>query len=146
MSKAVIFIRLFSLLRPEIGLFYNIAKFENPPSIPQLLIFRTTLRPSELFIRYHMVPIFLVAFFKKHLTMCINIGIFVYKEIAMRTNIDIDDRLMRDAMAATKLKSKKEVVHVALSELVRLSKQKNILRFRGKAKWEGDLDQMRAMR
>ena len=64
----------------------------------------------------------------------------------MRTNIDIDDRLMRDAMAATKLKSKKEVVHVALSELVRLSKQKNILRFRGKAKWEGDLDQMRAMR
>ena len=64
----------------------------------------------------------------------------------MRTNIDIDDRLMRDAMAATKLKSKKEVVHVALSELVRLSKQKSILRFRGKAKWEGDLNQMRGMR
>jgi len=64
----------------------------------------------------------------------------------MRTNIDIDDKLMHDAMAATKLKSKKEVVHVALSELVRLSKQKSILRFRGKARWEGDLDQMRAMR
>lgn len=64
----------------------------------------------------------------------------------MRTNIDIDDRLMRDAMAATKLKSKKEVVHVALSELVRLSKQKSILRFRGKAKWVGDLDKMRAIR
>jgi Arc/MetJ family transcription regulator len=78
--------------------------------------------------------------------MCINIIIFVYKEIVMRTNIDIDDRLMRDAMAATKLKSKKEVVHVALSELVRLSKQKSILRYRGKAKWEGDLDTMRAMR
>ncbi len=78
--------------------------------------------------------------------MCINITIFVYKEIIMRTNIDIDDKLMHDAMAATKLKSKKEVVHVALSELVRLSKQKSILRFRGKARWEGDLDQMRAMR
>jgi len=78
--------------------------------------------------------------------MCINIIIFVYKEIVMRTNIDIDDKLMHDAMAATKLKSKKEVVHVALSELVRLSKQKSILRFRGKARWEGDLDQMRAMR
>jgi len=78
--------------------------------------------------------------------MCINIAIFVYKEIIMRTNIDIDDKLMHDAMAATKLKSKKEVVHVALSELVRLSKQKSILRFRGKARWEGDLDQMRAMR
>ena len=78
--------------------------------------------------------------------MCINTAIFVYKEIIMRTNIDIDDRLLREAMAATKLKSKKEVVHVALSELVRLSKQKSILRFRGKAKWEGDLDQMRTTR
>jgi len=53
---------------------------------------------------------------------------------------------MRDAMAAAKLKSKKEVVHVALSELVRLSKQKSILRLRGRAQWEGDLDKMRAMR
>ncbi len=64
----------------------------------------------------------------------------------MRTNIDIDDKLMHDAMAATKLKSKKEVVHVALSELVRSRKQKSILGFRGKAKWEGDLDRMRATR
>jgi Arc/MetJ family transcription regulator len=75
-----------------------------------------------------------------------NINIFVYKETIMRTNIDIDDRLMRDAMAATKLKSKKEVVHVALSELIRMKKQKSILKYRGKAKWEGDLDKMRATR
>jgi Arc/MetJ family transcription regulator len=80
------------------------------------------------------------------LTMCINNIIFVYKEIKMRTNIDIDDRLMRDAMAATRLKSKKEVVHVALSELIRMSKRKSILRFRGKAQWEGNLDNMRATR
>ncbi|HDP81261.1 MAG TPA: type II toxin-antitoxin system VapB family antitoxin [Spirochaetes bacterium] len=64
----------------------------------------------------------------------------------MRTNIDIDDRLMRDAMVATKLKTKKEVVHVALRELIRLSRQKNILRLRGSTKWDGDLDEMRAMR
>jgi Arc/MetJ family transcription regulator len=64
----------------------------------------------------------------------------------MRTNIDIDDKLMRDAMAATKLKSKKEVVHAALGELVRSSKQKSILRFRGKAAWEDNLDQMRTAR
>jgi len=64
----------------------------------------------------------------------------------MRTNIDIDDRLMRDAMVATKLKTKKEVVHVALRELIRLSRQKSILRLRGNTKWEGDLDEMRAMR
>lgn len=64
----------------------------------------------------------------------------------MRTNIDIDDRLMRAAMAATKLKTKREVVHVALKELVRLSAQKRILRYRGRAKWEGDLDAMRSAR
>ncbi len=75
--------------------------------------------------------------------MCINTTIFVYEEIVVRTNIDIDDKLMRDTMAATKLKSKKEVVYVAPSELVRLSNQKSILHFRGKAKWEGGIDQMR---
>ena len=64
----------------------------------------------------------------------------------MRTNIDIDDRLMRDAMNATNLKSKKEVVHVALRELIRIRKQKSILKYRGKAKWEGNLDTMRTTR
>ncbi len=64
----------------------------------------------------------------------------------MRTNIDIDERLMRDAMKATNLKSKKEVVQVALTELIRLKKRKSILQYRGKAKWDGDLDQMRALR
>lgn len=64
----------------------------------------------------------------------------------MRTNIDIDERLMRDAMKATNLKSKKEVVQVALTELIRLKKRRSILQYRGKAKWDGDLDQMRALR
>jgi Arc/MetJ family transcription regulator len=64
----------------------------------------------------------------------------------LRTNIDIDDRLMRDAMAATKLKSKKEVVNTALSELIRIRKRKSILRYRGKARWEGNLDDMRTAR
>ena len=64
----------------------------------------------------------------------------------MRTNIDIDDQLMRDAMAATKLKSKKEVVNTALSELIRIRKRKSILRYRGKARWEGNLDDMRTAR
>lgn len=64
----------------------------------------------------------------------------------MRTNIDIDERLMRDAMKATNLKSKKEVVQVALTELIRLKKRRSILQYHGKAKWDGDLDQMRALR
>ncbi|MFW5770525.1 MAG: type II toxin-antitoxin system VapB family antitoxin [Spirochaetota bacterium] len=64
----------------------------------------------------------------------------------MRTNIEIDDDLMRNAMEATNLKSKKEVVHVALKELIQLEKRKSLLRYRGKAKWDGNLDQMRSLR
>ena len=70
----------------------------------------------------------------------------MYEETAMRTNIDIDDRLMRDALTVTRLKSKKEVVNFALSELIRIKKRKNILKYRGKARWNGDLDAMRATR
>lgn len=64
----------------------------------------------------------------------------------MRTNIDIDDRLIREAMAATDLKSKKDVVNFALSELLRLRKRKSILRYHGKTRWKGNLDDMRVMR
>ena len=64
----------------------------------------------------------------------------------MRTNIDIDDRLMREAMKATRLKTKKEVVNAALKELIRIHRKKSLLRFRGKAEWEGDLDKMRTAR
>lgn len=64
----------------------------------------------------------------------------------MRTNIDIDDRLMRDAMKATRLKTKKEVVNAALKELIRIHRKKSLLRFRGNAEWEGDLDKMRTAR
>lgn len=61
----------------------------------------------------------------------------------MRTNIFIDDRLMRDALRATGLKSQREVVELGLRTLLRLSKQAEIRRLRGKVDWQGDLDQMR---
>ncbi len=62
----------------------------------------------------------------------------------MRTNIVIDDKLMQDTLKATGLKTKREAVELGLRTLVRLSKQAEIRRFRGKLKWEGDLDSMRA--
>lgn len=62
----------------------------------------------------------------------------------MRTNIDIDDSLMNDAMKVTGLKTKKDVVELGLKTLVRLQKQAEIKKFRGKLKWEGDLDDMRS--
>jgi Arc/MetJ family transcription regulator len=61
----------------------------------------------------------------------------------MRTNIVIDDELMREALRATGLKTKREAVEEGLRTLVRLQKQADIRRFRGKLQWKGDLDAMR---
>ncbi|MDQ2721015.1 MAG: type II toxin-antitoxin system VapB family antitoxin [Bacteroidota bacterium] len=61
----------------------------------------------------------------------------------MRTNIDIDDKLMKKAFKISKLKSKKELVNHALEELIRLNKRKKMLSLFGKVKWEGNLDEMR---
>ncbi len=70
--------------------------------------------------------------------MCIFIKI-----IHMRTNIVIDDGLMRKAMTATGLSTKKEVVEEALKTLIRIKDQTSIRKLRGKVRWEGDLDKMR---
>ena len=62
----------------------------------------------------------------------------------MRTNIVIDDKLMRDTLRATGLKTKREAVEEGLRTLLRLSKQARIRQFRGKLHWEGDLNAMRS--
>lgn len=61
----------------------------------------------------------------------------------MRTNIVIDDELMRETLRATGLKTKREAVEEGLRTLVRLQKQADIRKFRGKLHWKGDLDAMR---
>ena len=61
----------------------------------------------------------------------------------MRTNIDIDDKLMNEALKTTGLKTKKDAVELGLKTLIRLAKQAKIRKFRGRLKWEGDLDDMR---
>jgi Arc/MetJ family transcription regulator len=55
----------------------------------------------------------------------------------------IDDKLMREALRATGLKTKREVVDEALRTLVRLRKQAGIRELRGKLDWQGDLNAMR---
>ncbi len=64
----------------------------------------------------------------------------------MRTNIVIDDDLMNDAMRLTGVTTKREAVELGLKTLIRLKKQESIKKFRGKLKWEGDLDDMRKNR
>lgn len=61
----------------------------------------------------------------------------------MRTNIVIDDKLMRDTLRATGLKTKREAVEEGLRTLLRLKQQEAIRSLRGKLKWRGDLNEMR---
>ncbi len=61
----------------------------------------------------------------------------------MRTNIVIDDKLMRDTLRVTGLKTKREAVELGLQTLVNLGKQAEIRKLRGKLKWQGDLAAMR---
>ncbi|CAM5447133.1 type II toxin-antitoxin system VapB family antitoxin [Rhodanobacter lindaniclasticus] len=62
----------------------------------------------------------------------------------MRTNIVIDDTLMRDALRATGLKTKREAVELGLQTLLRLKQQQKLKTLRGKIDWQGDLKKMRA--
>jgi Arc/MetJ family transcription regulator len=61
----------------------------------------------------------------------------------MRTNIDIDDRLMQQAMKSSGASTKKAVVEEALKLLVRTHAQSGMRKFWGKVKWEGNLDESR---
>jgi Arc/MetJ family transcription regulator len=58
----------------------------------------------------------------------------------MRTNIDIDDKLMNQALRLTKLKTKRAVVEAALEMLVRVKRQEGILKLAGKVHWDGNID------
>jgi len=64
----------------------------------------------------------------------------------MRTNVVIDDRLMRQAMRASGLPTKRAVIEAGLRLLVQVKGQAQIRRLRGKVTWEGNLDEMRASR
>lgn len=64
----------------------------------------------------------------------------------MRTNIVIDDALMREALAASGLASKRAVVEAGLRSLVSLHRQAGVRRLRGRVKWTGDLAKLRTGR
>lgn len=64
----------------------------------------------------------------------------------MRTNINIDDRLIAQARRLTRLRTKREIVDRALRVLVESEARKSILRYRGSEIWEGDLKALRRNR
>ena len=61
----------------------------------------------------------------------------------MRTNVEIDDSLMAEALKAGGFKTKKAAVEEGLRLLVRTRAQEQLRRLRGKLRWEGSLDKMR---
>jgi Arc/MetJ family transcription regulator len=60
-----------------------------------------------------------------------------------RTNIVIDEKLIKAGLKATGLKTQRELVDFALRELLRLNQQKDFLKYRGKVVWEGHLEESR---
>jgi Arc/MetJ family transcription regulator len=64
----------------------------------------------------------------------------------MRTNIEIEDKLMKDALRATGAKTKREAVELGLRTLVQLRAQEKARELKGRITWEGDLTSMRTDR
>ncbi len=70
----------------------------------------------------------------------------VYAICVSRTNINIDDGLIRKARQLTRLKTKRQIVDKALELLVRSESRKGILRYYGSGVWKGDLKASRRNR
>lgn len=64
----------------------------------------------------------------------------------LRTNIELDEKLVKEAMKLTNKKTKKELVNYALRELVSKMKRKRLLELEGKVEWTGNLGKMRKAR
>ena len=64
----------------------------------------------------------------------------------MRTNIELDDVLIKKAMKITQISTKKALVNKALEELVKSYSRKEMLNYIDSGIWEGNLKEMRAMR
>jgi Arc/MetJ family transcription regulator len=63
-----------------------------------------------------------------------------------RTNIDLDERLVAEGLKLTHTKTKRELVDMALRELVVKKRRKRLLALAGKVGWRGDVSRMRRSR
>ena len=67
-------------------------------------------------------------------------------EVYVRTNVELDDVLVKKAKALTKISTKKALINKALEELIKSSMRKGMLEFLDSGIWEGNLKEMRKMR
>ncbi|MFZ1320109.1 MAG: type II toxin-antitoxin system VapB family antitoxin [Ignavibacteria bacterium] len=61
----------------------------------------------------------------------------------MRTNIEIDEKLIDEALKLSNVSNKKEIVEIALRKYIKSFKSRKLLEKFGKIKWEGDLNELR---
>jgi Arc/MetJ family transcription regulator len=64
----------------------------------------------------------------------------------MRTNVELDDNLVKKAMNLTRISTKTALINKALEELIKANTRKGILKYMDSGIWEGNLNEMRAMR
>jgi len=61
----------------------------------------------------------------------------------MRTNVMLDDDLIRTALKLSGFKTKRKAIEEGLKLLVQLNLQRDVRSFRGRLKWVGNLSRMR---
>jgi len=64
----------------------------------------------------------------------------------MKTHVEVDDELLQEVIRLGAFGTKKAAINAALIELAKALKRRQLLALRGKVRWEGDLDQLRAAR
>jgi Arc/MetJ family transcription regulator len=69
--------------------------------------------------------------------------IHIQGDYVMRTNVVLDDDLVKSALSLSGLKTKKKAIEERLKLLIQVNRQKKIKDFRGKLKWTGNLNKMR---
>jgi Arc/MetJ family transcription regulator len=77
---------------------------------------------------------------------CIHISYYNVVYAMKRTNIVLDEALIREGLKSTGLKTRRALVDRALNELVRRERQQELLTLKGKIHWDGDLAAMRRKR
>jgi Arc/MetJ family transcription regulator len=64
----------------------------------------------------------------------------------MRTNIELDDKLVNEAMRISGITTKKALVNKALQQFIDSNDLKELLKYQGTGIWEGNLEEMRTTR
>lgn len=67
----------------------------------------------------------------------------LHREVGVRTTLNIDDAALAGAMKTARGKTKTAVINEALREYARRRRIRRLLEFRGRVRWEGDLDDLR---